>query len=63
MTPSIDPKGLRGFRPEHRISLDPDETEGRAIYRAKANAEARMQMGLSRRVILDERLTPPDEAK
>jgi hypothetical protein len=60
---TIDPKGLRSFRAEERRSLDPDETEGRAIYRAKANAEARMRMGLSRRVILDDRLPSPDEAK
>lgn len=32
----IDPKGLRGFRPERRKSLEPDETEGRMIYRPMA---------------------------
>jgi hypothetical protein len=31
---------------------DPDETAGRALYRASANAEASMQTGLSRRVKL-----------
>lgn len=48
----IDPKGLRGFRPEHRTSNDPDETEGRMIYRAIANAEARRQIAMQRRVRL-----------
>lgn len=54
----IDPKGLRGFRPEHRRSLDPDETEGRMIYRAHAEAAARRQLALTRRV----RMAEPDEA-
>ncbi len=44
----IDPKGLRGFRPERRRTNDPDETEGRALYRSKADAEARMQLALMR---------------
>lgn len=48
----IDPKGLRGFRPERRKSLDPDETEGRMIYRAIADAEAGRQLALMRRVTL-----------
>lgn len=47
----IDPRGLRGFRPDRRRSLDPDETEGRAIYRATADAEARMQMAWAARKI------------
>lgn len=48
----IDPKGLRGFRPEHRLINDPDETEGRMIYRALADAEARRQLAITRRVTL-----------
>jgi hypothetical protein len=48
----IDPKGLRGFRPEHRVSNDPDETEGRMLYRALANAEARRAFALQRRARL-----------
>jgi hypothetical protein len=31
---------------------DPDETEGRRIYRGRANAEARMSLGLGRPVKL-----------
>jgi hypothetical protein len=31
---------------------DPDETEGRRLYRALANAEGRMAMALARRVKL-----------
>ena len=37
---SIDPKGLRGFRPDRRKSNDPDETEGRMMERAAAEREA-----------------------
>lgn len=48
----IDPRGLRGFRPDRRKSGDPDETEGRMIYRARANGEARMSIALARRVRL-----------
>lgn len=33
---------------------DPDETRGRALYRALAEAEARMSLGLTRRVKLKE---------
>lgn len=50
----IDPKGLRNFRPDHRRLNDPDETEGRALYRALAEAEARKSMGITRRVRLKE---------
>lgn len=47
----IDPKGLRGFRPDNRrIVDDPDETEGRALYRALAEAEARKSIGITRKV-------------
>lgn len=59
----IDPKGLRGFRPEHRKSLDPDETEGRMIYRDLANSEARMQMGLVRPVRLDRSHAAADDGE
>jgi len=31
---------------------DPDETAGRALYRARADAEARASIGLSRKVKL-----------
>lgn len=31
---------------------DPDETEGRLLYRQRADAEARMQMAMTRRVRL-----------
>jgi hypothetical protein len=31
---------------------DPDETEGRRLYRARANAEAAMALALARRVRL-----------
>lgn len=31
-----------------KYAADPDETAGRALYRAKANALARMQMSLAR---------------
>lgn len=48
----IDPKGLRGFRPDHRRSNDPDETEGRSIYRARADAEARRQIAMTRKIKL-----------
>jgi hypothetical protein len=48
----IDPKGLRGFRPDHRQSRDPDETEGRMIYRARAETEARRSLSMARRVRL-----------
>lgn len=41
--------GIDGFRPERRKSLEPDETEGRMIYRQRADGEARMQEALSRR--------------
>jgi hypothetical protein len=37
---------------------DPDETRGRAIYRARAEAEARMSIGLARRVRLATPNTP-----
>lgn len=47
---SIDPKGLRGFRPDYRRRNDPDETEGRAMYRAAAEAQARKDMAMTRRV-------------
>lgn len=30
--------------------LDPDDTEGRALYRARANAEARLSFGMSRKM-------------
>lgn len=43
-----------GFR-----RTDPDETEGRLIYRQRANAEARMSLNLARRV----RLKAPAEAE
>lgn len=49
---AIDPAGLRGFRADRRKTLDPDETEGRAIYRARADAEARREIALSRPVRL-----------
>jgi hypothetical protein len=50
----IDPKGLRGFRGDMRRSNDPDETEGRALYRGRADAEARMSMWRDRKVKLKE---------
>jgi hypothetical protein len=31
---------------------DPDETEGRLLYRQRAEAEVRMQTGLTRKVVL-----------
>jgi hypothetical protein len=49
---TIDPKGLQGYRPEHRRSGDPDETEGRMIYRARADAEARQQLARTRKIKL-----------
>ena len=49
---SIDPKGLRGFRGDIRRSNDPDETEGRALYRARAEAEARLSCWRDRKVTL-----------
>ena len=48
----IDPKGLRGFRPERRQSCEPDSTEGREIAHAIADAEARRQLALTRRVTM-----------
>ncbi len=49
----IDPKGLRGFRPDNRRpGSGPDETEGRAIYRALAEAEARRSIAMTRKVRL-----------
>lgn len=53
----IDPKGLRDFRPDRRRLNDPDETEGRAIYRERADAEARQQLAMTRKVRL--RTDPP----
>lgn len=52
----IDLIGLRGFRRDKRTLNDPDETEGRAIYRAQADAEGRRSIGLARqRSIRDDR--------
>lgn len=48
----IDPRGLRGWRPDERRVNEPDETEGRAIYRARAEAEARRELALLRPVRL-----------
>lgn len=48
----IDPKGLKGFRPDRRRSNDPDETEGRALYRARAEAEASRSINMARKVSL-----------
>lgn len=49
---SIDPKGLRGWRPDNRRVNDPDETEGRALYRARADSEGRLSMWRERKVTL-----------
>lgn len=49
---TINPIALQKHRSSNQRRDDPDETEGRALYRAYANAEASMQMGLSRRVRL-----------
>jgi hypothetical protein len=49
---SIDPKGLRGFRGDMRRSNDPDETEGRALHRARAEAEASRSLNKARKVSL-----------
>lgn len=48
----IDIVGLRGFRRDVRKSGDPDETEGRMIYRARAEGEARMSIARAIRVRL-----------
>ena len=48
---TIDPKGLRGFRPDRRPhGSGSDETEGRMLYRARADAEARLQIALTRKM-------------
>lgn len=39
---------------------DPDETEGRALYRARAEAEARRSLAQSRRVHLMSSAAPKD---
>ena len=47
----IDPKGLHNFRPDNRRrGSGPDETEGRAMYRALADAEARRSIASTRKV-------------
>lgn len=51
----IDPKGLRGFRPDERVSSEPDSTEGREAELARAEADARMALAMARRVRLDDR--------
>lgn len=42
----IDPKGLRGFRPDRRRSLEPDATEGRELAHATADRDARMSLAM-----------------
>lgn len=37
---------------------DPDDTEGRALYRATANRDARMSVGLARKVKMG-KVPPP----
>ena len=54
----ISPVGLRGFRPDRRTRLDPDETEGRAMYRALADRDAARSLGMARRVIYKALSTP-----
>lgn len=47
----IDPKGLHNFRPDNRRrGSDPNETEGRIMYRARADAEARRSIASARKV-------------
>lgn len=44
--------------------VDPDETEGRALYRAQADALARAQMSMARRRVTLKRKSPsPAEAR
>ena len=49
---SIDPRGLRGFRPERRKSNDPDSTEGRETEHALAERDARRSLASARRISL-----------
>lgn len=48
----FDIKGLCGFRPERRRSLEPDATEGREKAHAYAEAEAARSIALARKVAL-----------
>ena len=60
----IDPKGLRSFRPDHRtIGSGPDETEGRMLYRARADAEARRQIASTRKVTTLRALSSQEASK
>lgn len=45
-----DTRGSQGFRGDRRRGRDPDETEGRAIYRARAEGEARRSLAMARKV-------------
>ena len=47
----IDPKGLKNFRPDRRRYNDPDETEGRALYRYLAELQARRDFWMTRRIV------------
>jgi hypothetical protein len=52
MTSFPPPRAPFAYPPRNPFRLDPDETEGRRLYRALANAEARMVMALARRIRL-----------
>jgi hypothetical protein len=52
MTSFPPPRAPFAYPPRNRFRIDPDETEGRRLYRSLANAEARMAMALARRIRL-----------
>lgn len=43
-----EPRKPFAFPGRNPYRNDPDETEGRKLYRGRANAEARMSIGLAR---------------
>jgi hypothetical protein len=46
------PRAPFAYPPRNRFRNDPDETEGRGLYRAYASAEAALAMALARRIRL-----------